>query len=291
MKRLLIYLGVIALSIWPWLLVEGMLVAPDGSEGLSLTSARAAPILAVLLAIAAAIVPAALAWVIARWHHAVGGLLCFTISLSFLAHRGGGVDGWMHRVSLPAGWISLAIEILVWGMVVLIVGVVIERLIDMEASRKQGGADANHSDDSGLRLLGPIGPMLGAGVVAGVVQLILLGILLASPHLGQAFWSLVIAGLLSGIVVHLAFPKAALLGVALAPIAVGLSGYVQAMINYDNTAAALAAFYQGDLPSRVMALPVLYASAGCAATLLGVVIAPGVISSESKPTRESTAGE
>lgn len=297
MRWFLAYILVISLSLWPWLWLEPKLVPLDGGEGLSVFGARLQPWLMVLLTVlagAVAVIPVlALAWA----GRVVVAVMCYAAGLSILAHRGGGVDGWFHRVSLPMGWLTLVIEVLFWSMLLIGVALLLEwvgrrgsgqsgdRPSGSVADEGHGHADAGPDGlsvcrHSSLVVFGPVLPMLMAGVLAAVIQLVVLGILMASPLLGQAFWSIVLGGVISGVVVHVAFARAALLLVMLAPGVVAILAYAQAFVSFGNTEEALLALYRGGLSGRLLALPIHYMSAGVAATLLGVLIGPAVISTE-----------
>jgi hypothetical protein len=274
MRQRLMVAGALVLAMLAWGVVVPMLRPGDGSGGITLADASggAAAWAAVL---AAAAVAAGLGLLTSLTGNPLGGPFVFGGAATLLAALGGPMDGWMRRAALPSGYLGLVVELMVWGVMLIGVG----WLLDVVRPRLLPGVPrkvmSDHLGDD-LRFGVPGQPAILAGLVSALVGGVLGFVLLRSTDSGQVTGSLIVAFAIGAFTAQMMFPaNVGVLPMLLSPLMVGAGAYLWVYTRYANPDAVLSALYNLDgmhggqprLLGLAVALPVHYLCAVAGVTL------------------------
>jgi len=255
-----------------WLLALGALTAADGSTGLSLMDAHVGTVSAVLVVIAAGLPAMILGLVTASTGNPLAGTFTVSGSLLLLGSMGGSIDGYLRRGELPAGYRPLAIEAVIWLVLLAVVIVGIDRLQTRVRPGLRFLATQRHLGTR-TKLTWPNGPALLAGLITAVAGAFICNLLIQSSDGGQVNGALLLGFGVAALVGNMAIPQRNPVVILLSPLAVALVAYLWVAQSYPTTDALLADLYTHHLLNLALALPIQYASAGITGCALGVGLA------------------
>ncbi len=294
MRQRLTIAAAITFSAALWLLARSVLTAADGSTGLTLTASGAGVLAAILVTLLISIPIAILMAVVSAGGHPLSGLFAAAASLIILTGMGGPIDGWLRTLDSPAGYRTLAFEMILWqvgAMGVLTLGALLRPWL---RNRWSWLSQEEHVDHSS-RLLTPSPSMLMAGLVTAVVAGIATMVLLRSSDTGQVIGGLLVAFTAGGLAGQSAFPaEKNPLGMLMAPAIVACVAYLYVSMNYSSSEALLTAFFnqatpgaglKNSLPPAAMALPIHYISAGLTGTILGIGLGQTIHAAQKQATQ------
>jgi len=298
-RQKLIVLLAVLVGGWSWGVASAPLAAADGSTGISLVSGRLALPMAVAVVLLAGLPAIGLGLAASACSNAICGLFVVAVSLCVLAAHGGSMQGWALRTDhASAGYLQLALEVLVWHAGVLFLLALIQ-FVRLRARARWPAAALDDRPDNVLSV--PFGRpwSVGAGLVSAAVAAVVASCLIRSADGGQVIGSLLVAFALGGIAAGAVFPGCNPLGVLCSPAVVAVAAYVWVAFQFagHEQADLLAAWYlrqgAGDgfaLPSVAIALPIHYASAGVVGCCMGISIgASGSESNGGKGRRDAQA--
>lgn len=255
-----------------WLLAHGALAAADGSGGLSLMDAHVGTVAAVLIVIAAGIPAIILGLVTASTGNPLAGTFTVCGSLLWLASRGGSIDGYLLRADLPSGYRQLAIESVIWLVLLAVVFVGIDRLRTAVRPRLQTLVSKQHLGTRTQLAKLDIRAML-AGVVTVVAGGFLCNLLIQSSDGGQVNGSLILGFGTAALIANMAVPQRNPVMILLSPMAVAMVAYLWVAHSYPTTDSLLVDLYGHNLINLALVLPIQYASSGVVGCALGVGLA------------------
>lgn len=278
-QRLLVLLAVLvggAAWVWP----SSVLLAADGSTGISLLSARWHPVAATAFVVVTGVPALLLALVAAAAGNPILGVLASALALCILAGYGGSMHGWLERQeALSGAYAELIAEVLIWQAGVLLLLLLIRRA--RPALRRGWPALAFDDRADGafaLRLTRPWS--VGAGLVCAVVAAAVGFFLIRKGDSGQVLGSLLVAFTLGGLAAGAAFPGCNPLGLLFSPALVAIGAYAWVLLRLgDDPEQIRAAWHIQEgagggtrslLPGLALALPIHYASAGLAGCCIGI---------------------
>ena len=284
MRQKLIVLVAVLAGGWAWGWASAPLAAADGSTGISLVSGRLALPPAVAVVVLAGLPAIGLGLVASVCSNTICGLFVVGVSLCVLAAHGGSMQGWVLRTDhASAGYLQLAMEMLVWQAGVLVLVALIQSVRPRVRTRWPAVALDDRPDTV---LSVPFGRpwSIGAAVVSAAVAVAVASCLIRSADGGQVIGSLLVAFALGGIAAGAVFPGCSPLGVLCSPAAVAVGAYLWVAFQFagHEQAELLAAWYLrqgagsgGGLPGVALALPIHYASAGVVGCCIGITIGAG----------------
>jgi len=255
-----------------WLLALGALIAADGSTGLSLMDAHVGTPSAVLIVIAAGLPAILLGLVTASTGNPLAGVFTVSGSLLLLGAMGGSIDGYLRRAEVPAGYRSLAIEVVFWLFLLALVIIGIDRLQTKVRPSLKILATPRHLGTR-TKLNIPNGPALLAGLITAVAGAFICNLLIQSSDGGQVNGSLLLGFGTAALIGNMVVPQRNPVIILLSPMAVALAAYLWVATSYSTTDALLVDVYNHDLLNLALALPIQYASAGVTGCALGVGLA------------------
>lgn len=255
-----------------WLLAHGALTAADGSGGLSLMDAHVGTAAAVLIVIAAGIPAIVLGLVTAATGNPLAGTFTVCGSLLWLASMGGSIDGYLLRTDLPSGYRQLAIESVIWLVLLAVVFVGIDRLRTVVRPSLQKLASKQHHGARTQLTLPRVRPLL-AGLITAAAGAFICNLLIQSPDGGQVNGSLMLGFGVAALVGNMIVPQRNPLVILLSPLIVGLVTYAWVAASYTSHDALLVDLYRHNLLNLALALPIHYASSGVVGCALGVGLA------------------
>ncbi len=255
-----------------WLLARGALTAADGSTGLSLMDAHVGTPTAILVLIAAGLPAILLGLLAASTGNPLTGVFTLSGSLILLAAMGGRIDGYLYRTDLPDGYRPLAIEAVIWLVLLAVVFIVIDRLRTHLRPSLRILTPKKHLGTRTQLTLPGVKPLL-AGLVTAVGGAFLCNILIQSSDGGQVNGSLMLGFGTAALIANMTVPQRNPIVILLSPLFVATVAYMWITRSYTSTDAILADLYSHNLPSLALALPIQYASAGITGCALGVGLA------------------
>ncbi len=255
-----------------WLLALGALTAADGSTGLSLMDAHVGTPSAVLIVIAAGLPAIILGLVTASTGNPLAGTFTVCGSLLLLGSMGGSIDGYLRRTELQAGFRPLAVEAVIWLVLLALVIILIDRLQTKVRPGLNMLATAQHLGTR-TELTLPNGPALLAGLITAVAGAFICNLLIQSSDGGHVNGSLLLGFGVAALIGNMAIPQRNPVVILLSPMAVALAAYLWVARSYTTTDALLADLYSHNLLNLALALPIQYASAGITGCVLGVGLA------------------
>jgi len=190
--------------------------------------------------------------------HFEGGLFCAAVGMLALSTRGGP----MRYVLMYAGGAGIFITLM--AELLLLAGCVGIGWNVLLALRNGGyllGEPLRDDDPDAL-------PAQGAMALAGhvILMIFLMAVLAQTDRKAQVVWSVALASLLSALASHSLFPARPSIWFWTAPFIVGVIGYVLAWFGGPPLPGGLVG---GVLPALARPLPIDYAAAGTAGSLLG----------------------
>ena len=283
-QKLVVLLAVLAGG-WAWGWAAGLLAAADGSTGISLVSGRLAMPMALAVVVLAGLPAIGLGGVASACSNTICGLFVVALSLCVLAAHGGSMQGWVLRTDhASAGYLALAMEMLVWQAGVLLLLVLIGSMRRRARARWPAVA-LDDRPDTVLSVWFGRPWSIRAALVSAAVAAVVASCLIRSADGGQVIGSLLVAFALGGIAAGALFPGCSPLGVVCGPAVVAIAAYLWVAFQFagDEQAEFLGAWYlrQGTgsgrgLPGVALALPIHYVSAGIVGCCLGIGIGAGV---------------
>jgi hypothetical protein len=264
-----------------WGAAADVLRAPDGSAGVTLTSAQinfAAAVAIVILAGIPALLGAMIAAVTGR---TTSGVFVLGVSLCGLAVAGGSTDGWMWRSALPGDYRWLIAEMMLWQALVVAAVVMIGRGAKMLCRVMPGLARWRVEPHRGIDLQWrrPDVNTVAAVVVCAAVATGIAWVLLRNAQNGQLIGGLIVAFAGGVLAARTVAPKANPVALLLSPMLAAAAAYGWVWLRFDHDAAVLTAWYAMSgpsidgvtkLPGPALALPLHYASAGIVGCCLGL---------------------
>lgn len=272
MKHRLVIGFVLVVGALVWILARGALTAADDSTGLSLMDARAGLVAGLAILVLAGL-PAIIAGLIAAsTGNPLAGAFTVSFSLLPLAALGGSINGWQRRVALPGGYRTLAIEAVVWLILLAVVFVVIDQLRLRIGTSLEKIAVRRHL--GGRTRLGlPGGKALLAGLITTVVGAFVSNLLIRSSDGGQVNCSLILGFGVAALIAQMSVPQHSPLVILLSPLLAALAAYLYVASAYSVPDDLLNDLYTGHLLNLALALPIQYASSGVMGCALGVGLA------------------
>lgn len=247
---------------------RGPLGPPDGSRGLTLLEARCGTPCALVLLTAACVPAVLLAFVAAGAGSLLAGPFVLGAALTILAAAAGPIDDYLRASPMPAGYLRLAAESLVWlaGWVVFLV--VLARAAPWLRARlpKLWLSDPWEPLDLAVKTWQA---WAGGALCAAVATAVGL-ILIRSSDVGQVLTCLFIAFGLGGLAARMAMGRLSPAVVLLSPALVAIGAYLYLAVSYGGWFEVLSSWYQDRLPGVGLALPLHYFSAGVAGAALGI---------------------
>ncbi len=255
-----------------WLSVTSILIAPDGSDGVSLMSARVGVVAAVLIVAVVGVFALGFGLIASVMGNPLSGVFAVSGGLGVLACKTGAIDGWMRRSVLPDDYSDLMVEVLIWQAGVVIMLSAIQWLRSPMRAIWPALAYEDHLGvDIHLRF--PQAQAWAAGAVCAVCGSGMGCLLIRDANVGQVVGSLVMSFGVGGLVAGLIFPQVNPVGILFSPAMVAIGAYAYARLGFQNADELLQVWYGQQLPGIVLVLPIHYASAGVAGCAVGVGLA------------------
>ncbi len=255
-----------------WLFARGPLTAVDGSTGLSLMDARAGMFAALMIVIVAGI-PALIAGLIAAsTGNPLSGAFTISFALLPLAALGGSIDGYLRRVELPGGYKALAVEAVIW-LVLLAAAFMFIDMAQRKVRPNLSKLAVKHHLGERTRMWVPDVKALLAGLVTAVVGGVLCSFLIKTTDGGQVNCSLLLGFGVAAMIAQMSVAQNNPIVILVSPLLVALGAYLFMLGSYSNADAFLDDLYTGGLLKLAMALPIQYASSGVVGCALGVGLA------------------
>ena len=281
-KLIVLVAVVVGWAAWAW--VAPLLLAADGSEGISLLSGRLSPVTATGVALLAGLPAIALGMVASVGGNPLAGVFAVATALCVLATRGGAMGGWLQRSDhLPGAYFLLILEVLVWqvGVVLLLA---LFRSVRAPARRRWPSLAQDGRTDTAFALRAPGPRSLVGGLICAAVAAAVASVLLRTAGSGQVIGALFVAFALGGVAAGLALPGCNPVGVLLSPALVAVAAYAWVLLSFgaQGQTELVAAYQQrqgaaggGWYPTLAFALPIHYASSALAGCCVGVSIGTG----------------
>ncbi len=278
-----------------WLATKPVLIAADGSPGISLFSARSGPLIASVLTIAAAVPALLMAMAISTWANPLTGVFVTAAALVTLTANGGSIEGWWDRAiheagtELPQAYLKLVLETAVWHLPLVLLIMAIGKF--RQPLRQRWSLPEDNGPDTATAWRRLDRQSVLSGLICAVVSTVMCLFIVPVPDTKQVVIGLAIAFALGGLVGHLLFPDANPTGILLSPLIVAIAAYVFVACRFDTTQQLLAAARDSSLTplqglqGPAMALPIHYASSAVAGAAIGVGWAQALLSDshESNP--------
>ena len=299
-QRIIILAGLAAAGLI-YLNAAGPATPADGAHGVLLLKA-AQPSAAIGTFIALTIPVIIISAVVGSFTSPLAGVFCLAAALIFPAVRGGSIDSWIRGISTGADFWALAAECFVW-MVLLAIAApacvvtavrIARRLprswVDPDAFPGVDPANTTALATTADKPGGFLGAALWGSAVAGgsmtvrtsdrlasvaatllsaVIGSLLASLLLRSPDAWQVVWSLFAAFALGSLLATLLLSPRTAMGLMLSPLLAGAFWYAVVAVGGGSPQRLLAAYFSRTFWNPAMALPIFYASAGTAGSLMG----------------------
>ena len=276
MRQRLIIITAVVVGAIGWMSVADWLRAPDGSTGLSLTTAKVGWGWAVLAVGLAGLPALVLGLFVSVMGNPLAGIFSISAALTVLAGSGGSINGWVWRdeVCMPEAYGGLIIEMIIWeaGLVAMLAVVQFLR-----SPMRRRMAALVFDDHLGVEYDSHYAKTksLAAGLICAVVAGVATFLLLRSSDTGQVVWSLILAFLLGGMSSQLIVPQCHPWAIVLSPVLVAVVGYTWVLTAFTNEESFWEAWNllgqsAMHIPGPALALPVHYASAAVVGCTLGV---------------------
>lgn len=266
-QRLIIAVAVI-LGALPLLASRGPLQPSDGSRGFALLASQSgAPVATILLALAS--VPAVLlAFLAAGTASLLAGPFVLGAALTILAATAGPIDDYLRAAPMPAGYLRLAAESVIW----LVGWVLFLFLLRGAAPWFRGRLPKAWLSEAWepLELEVKSWQTWAGGALCAFVAAVVGLVLIRVSDVGQVLTSLFIAFCLGGLAARMALGRVSPTVIFLSPALVALVAYLWFAATYDGWFQLLSTWYQERLPGLALALPLHYFSAGAAGAATGV---------------------
>lgn len=252
-----------------WMTILPRLQAADASSGITVLSAGAATVPAVLLLVLAGLPALVLSVLLGSRGNPLGGIFTAAAGLALLAAKGGSIEGWIYRSNAPAGYPLLLVETVLWHLGAL--GLIALLAAARPRLRRRFPA-LSSSEPMGSRtsLSMPTQQSLLAAATCALFAAVFCHFLIQTSATGQVIGSLICGFALAAMIAQSLFPQPSASAMLLSPLLVSLAGYGWAMVSYNSPQAFSAAKYSGQLTGLALALPIHYVSAGIAGVALGI---------------------
>lgn len=279
-RQRLVIAGMVVVSMLVWVGAGGWLATPDRSSGISMSSASGGWFGAMVAAAAGCAASALLGAVASATGHRLAGPFAVAMGLCVLAGRGGPIDGWMRRVTLPGAYGWLIVETVLWHVMLGAAAVWMMRTGPAMRPRIPSIVRTPLTDAGEDRASWPAA--LGAAVVAVIVAGVIVMILQRSTDVGQVIGVLILAFTAGAVAGQSTFPaNRRSLPILLSPAVVAIAAYAYVLVMYGREESVLAAWYNLDgldprqprLPGPAVVLPIYYASAGVMGAAMGLGMA------------------
>jgi len=274
-RNWIIMLAALALSIITFLLVEPILLSPQGSFGPTVLQAQA-PVAACLAMLAALSVGTVIAVGIARIFHPSTGLLVLGIGLGWLALQ----LQTFHQVALHGSFNWLVLEGLLWAIVVLVIVVIMARAIGPMVQPMLDPGEMIPDWAASIEAI-----KMGA---AGLAVLPVVWLIAQSPFKGQVLAATIIGSVAAGLVGRLVAPTVQPYLLFAGVCLFGALGQWVAgiMIPPDQVEAMVTS---GALPHIALPLPIDYAAGSLIGVPLGLQWGSSFLQKDDPSRQESTA--
>lgn len=269
-----------------WLPILPLLMAADGSSGLSLLDARAGVFGACALLLLAGLPALLTGLYVSATGNPLSGVFTIGLSLMILAGHGGSMTGLIWRqaerpASEPSGgsiFMQLEIEMALWALAWCLVMFLTRRFRMLirgkwVPSRLKTIFSKTLTEEDTPRFVLHVRPGL-AGLLCAALGWILCRFLMQSPDSGQVIGSILLAFVLAGLTARLALPTGNVVYLLLSPLLVGFVSYAYAAVLHGSASSddLILLWQRGDITGPMFAMPIHWASAG----LLGVSIGIGM---------------
>jgi len=207
--------------------------------------------------------------------HPLAGVFSVSMALAILAMRGGPIDGLLQRGDGPSLYASLAIEMAIWlvGLVVMLTLIARSRLWIRRRFPKLT-TELHYGTLTRLRV--PNADALLCGAIAACVGGLVSWTLLKSTDPGQVFGGLLVGFTLGGLLAQQIAPQNNPTAILLSPYVVAIVTYLYTWLIYPSDHALLVSFHAGHLPGLARALPIQYASVAVAGCAMGIGMAQAI---------------
>lgn len=271
-KHRMVIVFAVGVSAVMWLSMYRFLQPVDGSSGLTLMSARIGTIGAILLVMSVGVVSIGLGLLVSAMGNPLGGVFSVSAGLCALAMKGGEIDGWILRSSLPSDYGSLLKGLLVWqgGLAMMLFAIQwlrspVRALWPALAYEDHLGVD--------IHLRFPQIQAWAAGLISGVCGIVIACVFIRTSDVGQVIGSLLLSFVIGGLAAGLIFPHVNPVVVLFSPAMVAVVAYGYMWFRHASGEAVLRAWYDHQLPGVVFALPIHFVSAGVAGCAMGLGLA------------------
>jgi hypothetical protein len=239
----------------------------------------------------------------------VQGALAMAIGLIVPAVRGGTIDEWMRQAESSSAFGMLAIESLLWAVMLGLGAAGIaagsSKLRKRMRRGKGAGADEPAAGLWGQKVRTEAGLLGGpadrspvpvhlrgrVNMVLGMVVSVIVGgaaamLLVRSIDPWQVVWGLGLAFLFAAMIGQQMFPSNNPLGLLVSPLIAGAVWYAYAAVTGGSGQRMLHDYFTGSFVHAALAMPIFYASAGVAGAAAGVLWAQSMnkATEQAKPT-------
>ncbi|MBC8105077.1 MAG: hypothetical protein H7Z14_00680 [Anaerolineae bacterium] len=204
------------------------------------------------------------------------GLFCTALGLMALSIRGGPIRNSLFDAK-PSIFFTLAIELLLLFAIFGVVWLIVARMRAMGLSKQDDPHFKPNDEDFSQKII--------ATAIQSVATLALMSILCRTDQKAQALASVGVASMVGSIVAIMVAPTRPSVWFWPGPLLVGLLGYLWASMNPQNLSIGQPAGYFAALAK---ALPLDYASAGIAGSMLGYWFGRAWTSEQEEVQSEST---
>lgn len=281
----------IAVAALSWRLVFPMLLAADGSPGISLMDARGGVWLAGLLLLLAGL-PALLgALYVGSSGNPLSGIFTVGFALMILAGWGGSAEGLLHR---QEAWqtggggglfVRLEIELVLWATAWCLLMFLLRRyrdfvrgkLVPRRLKTPYASASQRLTEEDTPKFVLHVTPIVAGLLCAGLGWLLSL-VFIQNPSAGQVIGSILLAFTLSSLVARLALPTGNVVFLVLSPLLAGFAAYGHAAVVHASASGTdlIGLMHRGSLMGPAMTLPIHWASAGMVGVATGIGLAQAI---------------